>query len=292
MNFPLQAIGILRTCFGERFGVPRQPGLAPSARGLLKLPDEARWRLAVRGLEQFSHLWLIYVFHETLYAGAADSADSWKPLVRPPRLGGEKKTGVFASRSPHRPNSLGLSAVALLEVRPEAKGGPELLLGGVDLLDGTPVLDMKPYIAYSDAIAQARSAWAQHRPARIPVRFNAELESTLSRKPGLRVLIEEVLSLDPRPAFQARKASITSEHYAFKLAGFDVHWRTQADGSFEVTGLRELSASRESGVENHDGVWLEPPRTKRPDQRREGSSKRSRSDRSGPTNRPAPHRSE
>ncbi len=235
MLFHLEPIGLIQSCFEERFGIPRQPRLATAAQGLLKLPDELRWRHAVRGLEGYSHVWLVVIFH-------ANSSQSWNALVRPPRLGGEKKTGVFSSRSPHRPNAIGLSAVELLEVRAEAPGGAELVFAGIDLLDVTPVLDVKPYVPYSDSIPSARCGWAVAKPIRHPVRFAPEAMKVLQANPELKKLIRQVLSLDPRPAFQARKLK-TSTEYAMKLAGHDVHWRAEHGKPFLVTRLTTLASA-------------------------------------------------
>ena len=133
----LEPIGTVHTCFGGKFGVPRQPGLCPSAWGSLVFHDPYRNPEAIRGIEGFSHLWLIFGFHETAGQG-------WKPTVRPPRLGGNRRVGVFASRATFRPNGLGLSLVRLEGIDTSPANAPVLLLGGVDLLDGTPVYDIKP----------------------------------------------------------------------------------------------------------------------------------------------------
>ena len=139
----LDPIGTVHTCFGGKFGVPRQPGLCPSAWGKLVFHETYRSPEAIRGIEGFSHLWLIFGFHETV-------AQGWKPTVRPPRLGGNQRVGVFASRSTFRPNGLGLSLVRLEGIDTTANDAPVLLLGGVDLLDGTPVYDIKPYLPYAE----------------------------------------------------------------------------------------------------------------------------------------------
>ncbi len=186
----LTPIGRVRTCFGEKFAVPRQPGLCPSAWGELRFEPEFRRIEAVRGLESFSHLWLVFGFHLTAGAG-------WKPTVRPPRLGGNERIGVFASRSTFRPNGLGLSLVALEEVDTGAPDGPLLRLGGVDLVDGTPVYDIKPYLPYAEARPEARGGYADEPPPRFEVVDDGLLDTCDERSARL---IREVLSLDPRPA--------------------------------------------------------------------------------------------
>ena len=155
--FSFEPVGVIHSCFKEKFGIPRQPGLAPDARAVLELLPPYNRAEAVRGLEGFSHVWLSFIFHACL-------GEPWKPTVRPPRLGGNRRLGVFATRSTHRPNPIGLSAVELEKI--EAAPGRVLLhLKGVDLLDGTPVLDIKPYLPYSDNIPGALGGFAPEMPA-------------------------------------------------------------------------------------------------------------------------------
>ncbi|MGZ3687884.1 MAG: tRNA (N6-threonylcarbamoyladenosine(37)-N6)-methyltransferase TrmO [Bdellovibrionota bacterium] len=228
MNF--EPIGIVRSPFQERFGIPRQAGLV-SSRAVIELPDSAEMRDALRGLEAFSHIWVVFVFHDTL-------SESWNPLVRPPRLGGARKIGVFASRSPHRPNPIGISAVALEKIE-----GTRLFISGADLLDGTPVLDIKPYIPYADSIAGARADWAAEPPAaRLQVELSAELQAA-PPAPEFTALLLQVIALDPRPAFQAAE---TSGEFAMRLGGFDVHWRIEGERAI-VTGLVPLDPDSSSG---------------------------------------------
>ncbi|MFZ9595527.1 MAG: tRNA (N6-threonylcarbamoyladenosine(37)-N6)-methyltransferase TrmO [Bdellovibrionia bacterium] len=229
-----EAIGTLSTCFKEKFGIPRQPGLVLSSTGVLKLKDHPFFKASVRGLEGFSHLWVIFVFHR-------HDAKNWKPQIRPPRLGGAKKVGVLASRSPHRPNPIGLSAVKLERIDWEAPGGVELHLSGVDFLDGTPVLDIKPYLPYADSIGDAQSGWAQEPIEKVPVEFSdrardvlLQLKKTATESPScdLETLIVQILELDPRPAFQKRKLPSSSPSsfgtcYGFQLLDWDVKWEIQ-----------------------------------------------------------------
>lgn len=186
-------IAVVRSCFGGKFAVPRQPGLCPDAWGELVFHEKYRSREAVRGIEGFSHLWLIFGFHATVSEG-------WRPTVRPPRLGGDERIGVFASRSTFRPNGLGLSVVRLEGVDFDRKDGPVLKLGGLDLIDGTPVYDIKPYLAYSDALPDAASGYAPEAPVRLPVEIDAAAESAFaSLEPRAAKVIVQALSLDPRP---------------------------------------------------------------------------------------------
>jgi len=186
----IEPIGHLRTCFGEKFAVPRQPGLCPSAWGRLSFNEGFRDPDMVRGLEGFSHVWLIFSFHLTVDR-------DWAATVRPPRLGGNAKVGVLGSRSTFRPNGLGLSLVALEQVEIHPETGPELHLGGVDLVDGTPIFDVKPYLPYAEAPAGAVGGYAGESPPRLEVEGTEELSGLDERD---RQVIEEVLSLDPRPA--------------------------------------------------------------------------------------------
>ena len=183
-------IGFVRTCFDEKFAVPRQPGLCPSAWGELVFEPEFRSEDALRGIEGFSHLWLVFGFHLTRDAG-------WSPTVRPPRLGGNERVGVFASRSTFRPNGLGLSLVKLEGVERREKDGPVLKLGGVDLVSGTPVFDVKPYLPYAEAWPEARGGYAAEPPERLEVVGTERLGRLAERD---RAAIVEALSLDPRPA--------------------------------------------------------------------------------------------
>lgn len=191
---PLDPIATIRSCFGGKFGTPRQPGLCPSAWGELVFHPAYRNPDAIRGIEGFSHLWLIFGFHETADLG-------WTPTVRPPRLGGNQRVGVFASRSTFRPNGLGLSLVRLEGVDLTAKDAPKLLLGGLDLLDRTPVYDIKPYLPYAESIPDAASGFASDAIPRLTVEVANDAMDEFSRLPErAQAVIREALSLDPRPA--------------------------------------------------------------------------------------------
>jgi tRNA-Thr(GGU) m(6)t(6)A37 methyltransferase TsaA len=211
----LLPIGYLATPFRDRFGIPRQPRLAPHARGQLRLLRPYDRAEAVRGLEAFSHVWLSFVFHR--------SAGEWSPTVRPPRLGGNQRVGVFASRSPFRPNPLGLSLVELLAV--DTRAGVSLTFGGVDLLDGTPIVDIKPYLAFIESEPAARSGFVAGPPPPLRVDYTTEAQTQLGRHalrwPDLAALLGEVLAQDPRPAY----ANDPCRRYGFRLYDLEIRWR-------------------------------------------------------------------
>lgn len=211
-SWPMSPIGVVRSPYREKFGIPRQPGLVNVLSHLDLLPgfdDPA----AVDGLSGFSHLWLTFLFH-------AGADQGWRARVRPPRLGGNTRVGVFASRSPFRPNRLGLSVVKLVEI--DTRDGVRLTLQGADLLDGTPVLDIKPYVPYVDAIADARSGFAPSPPSSLSVRFLAAAERALRGRAELAALIVQVLSQDPRPAYQANDPE---REYGMALADVNLRFR-------------------------------------------------------------------
>lgn len=230
----LQVIGVVRSCFVEKFGIPRQAGLAPAAVAELELAKPFARPEMVRGLEQFSHIWLLFLFHGTV-------AQGWQSTVRPPRLGGRRRLGVFATRSPHRPNHIGLSVVRLLGIR-VTDGGLSLALGGIDLLDGTPVLDIKPYLPL-DSIDGATSGCFTDDTQR-EVRFTAAALAfctAYQERTGrsLSSLIEEVLRQDPRPASQRGRRN----RFAMTLWDVNVCWRAE-DAGFLVDGCRLLDGKR------------------------------------------------
>ncbi len=202
------------------------------------------FQYALKCLEQFSHIWIIFVFH-------AHGGNKWKPTIRPPRLGGKAKVGVLSSRSPHRPNPIGLSVVELERIDFAAKGGPEIHVRGIDLLDGTPILDIKPYIPYADSVPHANPGWASAEITRTPVEFEdlaltkiAEAERVKS--PGLKLLIEQLLTIDPRPGFQKRELPPDAEHaqgtdFGLLVKTFDVKWKIQ-NQKFVVYDIEEVEA--------------------------------------------------
>lgn len=225
----MQPIGILHSPYREKFIVPRQPGLVKSVSAELELLPPCNQLEIVRELEQFSHLWLIFLFHQTVEQG-------WQPTVRPPRLGGNRRVGVFASRSPFRPNPIGLSAVELTAIR-QGSNGPLLELKGIDLVDGTPVLDIKPYIPYSDAIPEARGGFAEQAPgASMPVSFCAtadqQIEQLQEKYPLLRQSITELLACDPRPAYRRDQAD--GNEYGALLYELNIRWRVIGDETLVI----------------------------------------------------------
>ncbi len=212
--FSFDPIGTIHSCYGEKFGIPRQPGLVKSATATLELPRNMLD--AVRGLEGFSHLWIVFVFHQSM-------RDEWKATVRPPRLGGNERVGVFASRSNFRPNPIGLSVVELLKIE-----GCVLTLGGGDFLDGTPVLDIKPYIPYADRIPGATGAFAGTAPEPVNhVEFTPGAERAVQalenpKRPALRQLVCDMLAFNPRPAYQTDDPERV---YGTRLFDLEVRWK-------------------------------------------------------------------
>ncbi|CAG8870628.1 tRNA (adenine(37)-N6)-methyltransferase [Pseudomonas fluorescens] len=214
MTHSVSPVGIVRSCFKEKFAIPRQPQLAPAARGVLELLPPFDQGDAVAGLEQVSHVWLLFLFHQAL-------EDKPRLKVRPPRLGGNKTMGVFATRATHRPNGIGQSVVRLEGVEPG-----RLLLSGIDLLDGTPVLDIKPYVPYADSIVDACNQMASQAPEPIAVAWS-DIALPQAREHALRLeeplveLIEQCLAQDPRPAYQV---PAPERVYGVKFWDVQVRW--------------------------------------------------------------------
>ncbi|MBT2988255.1 MAG: tRNA (N6-threonylcarbamoyladenosine(37)-N6)-methyltransferase TrmO [Candidatus Thiodiazotropha sp. (ex Ctena orbiculata)] len=233
MAYEFHPIGLIHSCFKEKFGIPRQSRLITEAEARLEILPPYNRAEAFRELADYSHLWILFVFHAT--------RDEWRPRVRPPRLGGNQRIGVFASRSPVRPNPIGLSVVDLLDLE-LANNGVVLHLGGVDLLDGTPVLDIKPYLPYADAIPDAKSGFAPSPPGEaIELSYAPAAEAMLRRLPPaqaeqLKTLIRRILENDPRPAYldEAKR-----DRFGMRLYDFNIRWEVR-DGSFLVTELLPL----------------------------------------------------
>lgn len=216
-EFVMRPIGHVRSCFGEKFGTPRQSGIVPSAEGEIVFMEEVD-ASACRGLEEFSHVWLMFLFDQV-------SEDDVRWMVRPPRLGGNEKKGVLATRSPFRPNRIGLSLVKLEGVESKV-----LKVSGLDLVDGTPILDVKPYLPYVEAVEGAVGGFAGDAPEAIPVDFPEELAQCLSED-EMRV-IREVLAIDPRPAYHDDDERV----YGCRLLNRDVRWRVR-EGRVQVVSL-------------------------------------------------------
>ena len=229
----MKPIGIIRSPYQEKFAVPRQPGLVPSAIGYCDLLGESSHPDAIRGLEQFSHIWILFEFHQTKSKG-------WQPLVRPPRLGGNKKVGVFASRSTFRPNAIGMSLVSLKcieHIRVNNEPCNRLTVSGLDLVDGTPILDIKPYLPYVEAIPDAQAGYASEAPAvELEIQFSPEIIN--SHPAELIALIRQVLQQDPRPAYQ--KDTCSSREYGLSLAGYNVRFSYPTPGCIQVISMTPL----------------------------------------------------
>lgn len=210
----LHVIATLKTCYAGKFGVPRQSGLAPAAWGVVEFEPAYRRIEAVRGIEDFSHLWLITRFHRV-----AEEPQSL--TVRPPRLGGNERRGVFATRSPFRPNRLALTVVKLDRVDLDGPEAPRLWVSGVDLVDGTPVIDIKPYVRYADSVPEATSSFADHPPEALPVEWLCARPSSTSAL----TVIEQSLAGQPRPAYHQDAA----REYATEIAGWRVRWQALED---------------------------------------------------------------
>lgn len=220
-------IAHIRTDFPEKFGIPRQPGVVEELKGRIVFEPEYRNPDMIRGLEEFSHIWLIWEFSKNL---ADDGSSKFSPTVRPPRLGGNKRIGVFATRSPFRPNPLGLSVVKIDHVEPDTPEGPVIYVKGADMVDGTPIYDIKPYIAYADAIPEAKGGFTDNMEYKT-LKVEWELEDIPD---AVKDSLEKILSNDPRPHYQNDPDRV----YGMSYAGYEV--------KFKVTGevLTVLSVTK------------------------------------------------
>lgn len=223
----MKIIGHIQTDFPTKFGIPRQSGLVQELKGIITFEPEYRNPEAFRGLEEFSHIWLLWKFSKSEKA-------HWSATVKPPRLGGKKRMGVFATRSPYRPNDIGLSSVKLEKIVYDEKSGPMLYVAGVDLMDGTPIYDIKPYITYADSHPEATEGFAAAvKEKKLQVNFPEEL---LKRYPAEKQsAILEVLKQDPRPAYDTDETRV----YGVEFAGFDVRF-TVAGERLEVRDVVKL----------------------------------------------------
>lgn len=218
----LSPIAYIKSPYKQKFAIPRQPNLVKEAKGEIIFEKDFSDPNCLRDIDQFSHLWLIFVFHETQEKG-------WSPTVQPPRLGGKESIGVFATRSTFRPNPLGMSVVENLGWE---HSGSSLVLkvGGLDLLDGTPILDIKPYLPYADALPDAKAGFAESVPgSQYEIVFNDEAEQELNKfqqdYPELKAFISSVLQQDPRPAW--RKKDIDEKRYGMTLYDLNIKWQIQ-----------------------------------------------------------------
>jgi tRNA-Thr(GGU) m(6)t(6)A37 methyltransferase TsaA len=234
MEFTFPAIGLVHSCFQEKFGIPRQPGLVPLAMAEIELLPPYDDPDALEGLDTCSHLWVQFVFH-------ANKREEWKPKVKPPRLGGNKTLGVFATRSPVRPAPIGLSVVRIEGIE-QRENKVFIRISGIDLLDGTPVLDIKPYVPYTDRVLSAENTFAPAPPEPIPVDISADLMAfciAYWKRTGtdLAGLITQILQQDPRPQYQTPEPE---RIYGMKLFDLDVRWcyhTTQNATRIQLTAL-------------------------------------------------------
>ena len=213
----MHPIAHMRSDFPTKIGIPRQSGLVEELRSVIVFEPEYRSEDALRGIEDFSHLWLIWQFSQAVREG-------WSPTVRPPRLGGNTRMGVFATRSPFRPNNLGLSCVRLLEVKHTQQYGTVLFVGGADLLDGTPIFDIKPYIPYSDSRPEAAGGFTDRvGDVLLDVKFPQELLKKLP--PDKQAAAIGILSHDPRPSYQNQPGRV----YGLSFGGFDIRFTVEEE---------------------------------------------------------------
>jgi len=223
----IRPIAHIRTEFPEKFGIPRQSGLAGRLTGKIVFEEEFRNIDAFRGLEDFSHLWLIWEFSANRHTG-------WQPTVRPPRLGGNTHMGVFATRSPYRPNPLGLSCVEIESVDLRSSEGPVIYVKGSDLMDGTPIYDIKPYIKYADSRPDAACGYVDGLSERkLNVKISPELVAKVTDDDVLAALVE-TLSLDPRPSYH----NDPNREYGLSFAGYNVRF-VVSDGVLDVVDIEK-----------------------------------------------------
>jgi len=220
-EYQLTAVGHIQSPYKQKFAIPRQPRSVPEAKAKLVFSSDFNREEFVRGLDEFSHIWLLFRFHETADKG-------YSAMVRPPRLGGNERKGVFATRATFRPNAIGMSAVKLEGI--EYKNGQlSLLLSGIDLLDGTPILDIKPYLPYSDAMTDATAGFADTRPETdMSVEFSDEALAFIEKQteqPELKAFISNVLKQDPRPAYKKQRDS--EQSYGMTLYDFNIRWHVK-----------------------------------------------------------------
>lgn len=235
-SYQFNPIGYARTPFTEKFPIPRQPGLITADNSQILLEGHANREESIRGLSEFSHIWVLFVFHEAI-------KEDWKPMVRPPRLGGNEKVGVFASRSPYRPNPIGQSVIKLLGISKSTVKSKEqwiLDIEGSDLLDKTPILDIKPYLPYADSIESAVGGFAKEKPpsdslVEFSDQATAKLVAHQDSLPNLRVLITQVLQQQPQPAYHGDNRT-----YGFKLYNLNIRWELRK----KVTDLLPVSNNK------------------------------------------------
>lgn len=215
----MKVIARIRSDFSDKFGIPRQSGVVPELRAAIVFEPDYRDPEALRGLEDFSHLWLIWQFSRAV-------RENWSPTVRPPRLGGNSRMGVFATRSPYRPNAIGLSSVAIVDICDTPNDGRVIIVSGADLLDGTPIYDIKPYIAYADSRPDARDGFASGDWSRsLKLDFPQSLYNALPPDETLRRALCGVLANDPRPSYHNDPERV----YGMDFAGYNIRFSVSGD---------------------------------------------------------------
>ncbi|WP_448552905.1 tRNA (N6-threonylcarbamoyladenosine(37)-N6)-methyltransferase TrmO [Thalassotalea montiporae] len=242
-RFSISSIGTVSSPYKEKFAIPRQPGLVTAAKGYIELVSDIDSKSMVEGLEGYSHIWVLFMFHQNL-------AHGWKAKVKPPRLGGNKKVGVLATRSTFRPNGIGMSVLPVEKVESitlkNNQTQTRIYVSGLDLLDGTPVIDIKPYIPYSDSLEGAQAGFAEQAPeAKLSVNFSTEAQAMLqaqqqSEAQELAVLIEQVLAQDPRPAYRQNKPDDNT--YGMRLYNYNITWHCSSLTQVQVLNITPVTA--------------------------------------------------
>lgn len=238
-NINLDTIATVVSPYQEKFAVPRQPGLVKSAQGKIVFNSPFDNNDALKGIEQYTHIWVIFYFHKNR---THNTNKTWKPLIKPPRLGGNKTLGVFASRSPFRPNPIGLSVVKLDGIH-KSKTETSLLISELDLVNGTPVLDIKPYIPYADSLPQANTNFATSAPSNNKnISFSTNVDEQLSRLinkySNLKVLITEILQQDPRPAYKQKNTD--DKVYGMALYDLNIRWLVVNENEIKVVSIDQI----------------------------------------------------
>ncbi|HET8817722.1 MAG TPA: tRNA (N6-threonylcarbamoyladenosine(37)-N6)-methyltransferase TrmO [Pseudidiomarina sp.] len=231
----IEPIGYIESPYPQKFAIPRQPGLVTAGIASIRLEGSYANPDCVRGLDTFSHIWVLFLFSETLLHG-------WKPLVRPPRLGGNIRKGVFASRATYRPNGIGMSVVPLQGIR-HTQEATFIDVRGADWVHGTPVIDIKPYLPYAEAIPQAQGGYADSRPvAALTTQFTAHAQTQLlalsAEYPHLIEFIEQVLAQDPRPAYKKREHQ--NKVYGMTLYDVNIQWRVENDQNIVLSVSKDF----------------------------------------------------
>ena len=239
MEITFNPIGTIHTCFKEKFGIPRQPNLIKELTAKIELFKDYSDPTIVKDLETFSHIWIIFFFNQI-------KQGEWSPSVRPPRLGGNKRIGLLASRSPYRPNPIGISPAKLLQIEIINKK-IVIDINGVDLMDQTPILDLKPYIPQVDSLPDANNGWTnQATNSEIKEvtfsKFATEQLNSLSEGLVIKKTIEQILFQDPRPGYKKsiNKIDFEKNKFAFKIYDFDVHWMVKSKNHIEVLKLIKI----------------------------------------------------